>query len=250
MERAAPAARNRCAGSTSPEADATQGGVMNIVFVLFPNLTQLDFTGPLQVLSRVPGAAIHLAAKTRQPVPTDTVLKLLPTTTFEECPPADVLCVPGGFGIDEAMNDAALTAFVRREGARARYVTSVCTGAFVLGAAGLLRGRRATTHWAYHADLARVGAIPTKGRVVRDENAFTGGGVTAGIDFAFVLAAEIAGTDVAKAIQLGLEYDPAPPFTAGAPDRAATETLAALETRYAPRIDKFREALANAMKSP
>lgn len=222
---------------------------MNIVFVLFPNVTQLDLTGPLQALSRLPGARVSLAAKTLDPTPTDTVLKLLPTTTFADCPPADVLCVPGGFGIDEAMGEPELMSFVRRAGAGAQYVTSVCTGAFILGAAGLLKGRKATTHWAYHAELARVGAIPTRGRVVRDGNIFTGGGVTAGLDFAFALAAEIAGDNAAKAIQLGLEYDPAPPFDAGAPERAGRAAVAAMEKKYAPRLEKFRRALAAVLNS-
>lgn len=217
-----------------------------IAFVLFPNVTQLDFTGPLQVLSRVPGAQIHIVAKSLASVSTDAALTLNPTTTFRDCPPVDVLVVPGGFGVDDAMNDADLMAFVKREGARAKYVTSVCTGAFILGAAGLLKGRKATTHWAYHGELARVGAIPTKARVVRDGNIFTGGGVTAGIDFAFTLAAELAGDSVAKAIQLGLEYDPAPPFDGGAPEKAAPETRAAMTERYSGRLAAFRDALARA----
>lgn len=219
-----------------------------IVFVIFPNVTQLDFTGPLQVLSRVPGAAIHIVAKSAAPVSTDAALTLNPTCVFADCPPADVLVVPGGFGVDDAMGDADLMAFVRREGARAKYVTSVCTGAFILGAAGLLRGKKATTHWAYHDDLKLVGAIPTKGRVVRDGNIFTGGGVTAGIDFAFTVAAELAGEDVARAIQLGIEYDPAPPFAGGSPERADAATLAAMEKRYGPRIAEFRKAIARAVK--
>ncbi|MDZ7626861.1 MAG: DJ-1/PfpI family protein [Parvularculaceae bacterium] len=221
-------------------------GLMNIVFVLFPNVTQLDFTGPLQVLSRLPSAKIHIAASTMAPVATDATLTLNPTTTFADCPPADVLVIPGGFGVDDAMNDPALMSFVSRESARATYVTSVCTGAFILGAAGLLKGRRATTHWAYREDLALVGAIPVKARVVRDGNVFTGGGVTAGIDFALTLAAEIAGEAVARAIQLSLEYDPAPPFDAGAPEKATAETLAATKQRFAPRLDAFRQALARA----
>jgi cyclohexyl-isocyanide hydratase len=220
---------------------------VNIVFVIFPNVTQLDFTGPLQVLSRLPGASVHIAAASMAPIATDATLTLNPTTTFADCPQADVLVVPGGFGIDDAMNDKALMDFVRREGARARYVTSVCTGAFILGAAGLLKARRATTHWAYHGELARVGAIPTHGRVVRDGNLFTGGGVTAGIDFAFALAAEIAGEGVARAIQLGLEYDPQPPFDSGAPDRAEAPVLAAMDARYRPRLEAFRVALARAL---
>ena len=162
---------------------------LQIGFVLFPNVTQLDFTGPLQILSRLPGAEVHLIASSLDPVPTDAVLTLNPTVTFADCPPLDIICIPGGFGTDQAVTDETLIEFVRREGARARYVTSVCTGAFVLGAAGILKGKKATTHWAYHAELARVGAIPTKERVVRDGNIFTGGGVTAGIDFALTLAA-------------------------------------------------------------
>lgn len=219
---------------------------MNIVFVLFPNVTQLDFTGPLQVLSRLPGAHVHIAAKTLAPVATDAALTLNPTCTFADCPPADVLCVPGGFGVDDAMRDADLMAFVKRHAARATYLTSVCTGAFILGAAGLLKGKKATTHWAYHEELAKVGAIPVRARVVRDGNVFTGGGVTAGIDFAFTLAAEIAGEGVAKAIQLGLEYDPAPPFDAGAPEKADAPARAAMDARFAPRLAAFRKALSEA----
>jgi cyclohexyl-isocyanide hydratase len=220
---------------------------VTIAFVLFPNVTQLDFTGPLQVLSRIPGAKVHLAAKSMAPVTTDAVLTLNPTSTFEECPPVDVLVVPGGFGVDEAMNDPELMGFVKREGARAKYVTSVCTGAFVLGAAGLLKGKRATTHWAFLADLDSVGAIPTSARVVRDGNIFTGGGVTAGIDFALTLAAEIAGESVAKSIQLGLEYDPAPPFDGGSPGKADAHIHAAMVERYRPRREAFRRALARAV---
>ncbi|TPW04400.1 MAG: ThiJ/PfpI domain-containing protein, partial [Alphaproteobacteria bacterium] len=167
-------------------------------FVIFPNLTQLDFTGPLQVLHRLPGAQTHIVAKTLDPVPSDCGLSLLPTTTFADCPPLDLICIPGGFGVDQAMADAETIDFVKRQGARAKYVTSVCTGAFILGAAGLLNGKRATTHWAYRDFLPLVGATPEKARVVRDGNTFTGGGVTAGIDFALTVAAEIAGTDVAQ----------------------------------------------------
>lgn len=219
---------------------------MNIVFILFPNLTQLDFTGPLQVLSRLPGAKIHLAAKTTAPVPSDGVLTFNPTCAFADCPPADVICVPGGFGVDDAILDDELMTFVKREGARAKYMTSVCTGAFILGAAGLLKGKKATTHWAYHDELAKVGAAPVRARVVRDGNLITGGGVTAGIDFALTATAEIAGEDVAKAIQLSLEYDPAPPFDAGSPEKAPASILDAMKARYAPRLEAFRAALAHA----
>lgn len=222
-------------------------GQTNVVFVLFHNLTQLDFTGPLQVLSRLPDAKVHLAAREMRPIETDAALTLNPTCTFSDCPQADVLCIPGGFGVDDAVNDPALMGFVKAQAEGARYVTSVCTGAFVLGAAGLLKGKRATTHWAYHDELTKVGAVPVKARVVRDGDIFTGGGVTAGIDFAFTLMAEIAGADHARAVQLGLEYDPAPPFDAGSPDKASPETRNAMTDRYAARVDDFRAALKTAM---
>lgn len=216
---------------------------LNTGFVIFPNLTQLDFTGPLQVLSRLPGWKTHIVAKTMDPVPSDCGLSLAPTATFETAPPLDLICIPGGFGVDQAVEDEATLRYVRTQGERARYVTSVCTGAFILGAAGLLRGKRATTHWAYHDLLARVGATPEHGRVVRDGNLFTGGGVTAGIDFAFVLANEIAGADVAQAIQLALEYDPAPPFAAGSPARAPERVRGIADQRFAPRLAGFGEIL-------
>jgi cyclohexyl-isocyanide hydratase len=214
------------------------------VFVLFPNVTRLDFTGPLQVLHRLPGAATHIAAKTLVPVPSDCGLALVPTTTFAECPQADLLCVPGGFGVSGAMADAETVAFVRAQGANARFVTSVCTGAFVLGAAGLLRGKRATTHWAYRHLLPEVGAVREDARVVRDGNVFTGGGVTAGIDFAFTVMAEIAGPDTAQSIQLALEYDPHPPFDAGGPDRAPAALLDRVGAFYAKRTDEFAAEIA------
>jgi len=214
-----------------------------IGFVVFPNLTQLDFTGPLQVLHRLPGATTHIVARTRDPVPSDGPLTIQPTVTFAECPPLDLICVPGGFGVDQAMENEETIAFVRREGARARYVTSVCTGAFILGAAGLLRGKRATTHWAFHHLLPRVGAIPVQERVVRDGNTFTGGGVTAGLDFAFTVMQEIAGPGVAQAVQLGIEYDPKPPFDGGSPARAPAEIKAAVDQRYAPALEAFQKVL-------
>jgi len=216
---------------------------LHIGFVLFPDVTQLDFTGPLQILSRLPGVKVHLVASSLDRVPTDAVLTLNPTVTFNDCPPLDIICIPGGFGTDQAIKDEALLGFVRREGAQARYVTSVCTGAFVLGAAGLLKGKKATTHWAYHKELARVGAIPTKGRVVRDGNIFTGGGVTAGIDFALTLAAEVAGEAFAQGIQLGVEYDPAPPFNAGSPEAAPSEVRDRMSEFYGRRLEEFRAVL-------
>jgi cyclohexyl-isocyanide hydratase len=211
--------------------------------VVFPNLTQLDFTGPLQVLHHLPGATTHIVSKTGVPVPSDCPLSILPTATFADCPPLDLLCIPGGVGMDQAMEDEETIAFVRPEGARARYVTSVCTGAFILGAAGLLRGKRATTHWALHHLLPRVGAIPVKERVVRDGNTFTGGGVTAGVDFAFVVLSEIAGPVVAQTVQLGIEYDPKPPFAAGSPTRAPMEIKARVDQGYERRLPEFEKVL-------
>jgi cyclohexyl-isocyanide hydratase len=220
---------------------------LNIGFVLFPNLTQLDFTGPLQVLHRLPGSTTHIAAKTRDPVPSDCGLSLLPTTTFAECPPLDLMCIPGGFGVSGAIADTATIDFVRTQGARAKYVTSVCTGAFVLGVAGLLKGKRATTHWAYTSLLPLVGATYEKARVVRDGNVFTGGGVTAGIDFALTVAAELAGAEVAQRIQLSIEYDPAPPYSAGNPDSAPAPVREKLGAAFETRLTTFRGELAAAL---
>jgi len=220
---------------------------MQIGFVLFPNVTQLDFTGPLQMLHRVPGATTHILARTLAPVPSDCGLGLVPTGTFAEAPALDMICVPGGFGVGAAIQDEETLAFVRAAGQSARYVTSVCTGAFLLGAAGLLRGRRATTHWAYHHLLPLVGAIPQQGRVVRDGDVFTGGGVTAGIDFALTVAAEIASPQAAQRIQLATEYDPEPPFAAGSPDRASVEVSDELKALYAVRAAEFKNEISAAL---
>jgi len=219
----------------------------NIGFVLFPNVTQLDLTGPLQVLHRLPQARAHVAAKSLEPVASDCGLSLVPTTSFAACEPLDLLCVPGGFGVSGAIADADTIDFVRRQAARAKYVTSVCTGAFVLGVAGLLKGRRATTHWAYTDLLPLVGAVHAQARVVRDGNVFTGAGVTAGIDFALSLAAEVAGSEAAERIQLSLEYDPAPPFTAGNPRLAPASVREGVSERFAARLATFRGELEGAI---
>jgi cyclohexyl-isocyanide hydratase len=158
-----------------------------------------------------------------------------------------MICVPGGFGVGAAIRDAETLAFVRAAGQSARYVTSVCTGAFLLGAAGLLRGRRATTHWAYHHLLPLVGAIPQHGRVVRDGDVFTGGGVTAGIDFALTVAAELASPQAAQRIQLTTEYDPEPPFAAGSPDRAPVEVSDELKAFFAVRTAEFKNEISAAL---
>lgn len=219
--------------------------LFNVGFVIFPELTQLDFTGPQQVLARLPRSAMHIVAKSAAPVPSDSGLGLVPTHTFENCPRLDLICVPGGStGVVQAMGDRQTLEFVRRQSATAQYVTSVCTGAFILGAAGLLKGRRATTHWAYAELLPLVGATHERGRVVKDGNVITAGGVTSGIDFGLTVVAEIAGETVAQAIQLGLEYDPSPPFDAGHPDRAPDAAKAAVFPRYEKARAAFREAIA------
>lgn len=219
--------------------------LFNIGFVIFPNLTQLDFTGPLQVLSRLPQSTIHIVAKSREPVPSDCGLSLLPTHTFADCPPLDLICVPGGGnGVVAAANDQETIDFVRRQASHAKYVTSVCTGAFILGVAGVLRGRRATTHWAFTELLPLVGATHEKARIVRDGNVITAGGVTSGIDFGLSVVAEIAGEQTAQAIQLGIEYDPTPPFSCGHPDRApAGLTQGLLASRYGKLTSAFRAGL-------
>lgn len=215
---------------------------MHIGLLLFPRLTQLDLTGPFEVFANTPGATVHLIWKTCDPVTAITGMKIVPDTTFDDCPQLDVICVPGGSGVAEQMEDPEVLDFLRRQARAARYITSVCTGALVLGAAGLLKGKRATTHWASHDFLATLGAIPTPGRVVRDGNIFTGGGVTAGIDFALTLVAEMCGADVAQAIQLQIEYAPDPPFNAGSPETAPSEVLTMARQRGA-GMRAQREAL-------
>jgi cyclohexyl-isocyanide hydratase len=198
---------------------------IHVAFLLFPNVTQLDLTGPAQVLSRLGNTKIDLVARTRDPVPTDAGFDLLPTATFADVSRADILCVPGGFGTVAAMEDTETLDWVRRTGNDATWVTSVCTGSLVLAAAGLLTGYRAACHWASRHQLAWFGAEPVAERTVFDRNRVTGGGVTAGIDFALALTAAIRGEDHAKFVQLSIEYDPAPPFDSGTPEKADAATL-------------------------
>jgi len=220
----------------------------NVGFVIFPHLTQLDFTGPQQVLARLPDSTMHIVAKSAAPVPSDSGLGLVPTHTFKNCPHLDLICVPGGnAGVVQAIADRELIEFVRQQSSTAKYVTSVCTGAFILGVAGLLKGRRATTHWAFVELLPLVGATHEKGRVVKDGNVITAGGVTSGIDFGLRMVAEIAGEQVAQAIQLGLEYDPDPPFVAGHPDRASASVKTMVAPRYERARANFRAELARLM---
>jgi cyclohexyl-isocyanide hydratase len=201
--------------------------ISRIAFLLFPGVTQLDLTGPAQVLSRLPGARVDLVWDSLSPVPTDAGFSILPTATFADVSAADLLCVPGGLGIADVIDHAPALNWVRQIGAEAQWVTSVCTGALILGAAGLLRGYRATTHWAWHDQLALFGAEPVAARTVFDRNRVTGGGVTAGIDFALALMAQMTDAKSAQTVQLALEYDPAPPFDSGAPAKAGPDIVAA-----------------------
>src|SRR5260370_34282577 len=215
---------------------------LQIGLVIVPKVTQLDLTGPGQVFSSVPGAKVHLIWKRIEPVTSDSVLTLMPTITFADCPQLDVICVPGGFGTDEMGNDDEVLDFLRRQAEGAKYVTSVCTGSLVLGAAGLLRGYRATTHWSAMDHLAACGGAPERTRVCVDRNRVTGGGVTAGIDFALTLLSIMVDRPTAEAIQLRLEYNPAPPFNAGSPDTAPPEILALMKERIAPLRQRRSEA--------
>lgn len=217
---------------------------LHIGILVFPNVQQLDLTGPYEVFASIPGAKVHLIWKDRSAITSATGLALTPTMTFAECPVLDVLCVPGGGGINALLQDAEVLGFLRAQAARARYVSSVCTGSLVLGAAGLLKGRRATTHWNSHDFLAKFGAIPTRGRVVRDGNLFTAGGVTAGIDFGLTVVAELLGEAQAQAIQLAHEYAPEPPFQAGTPETAPPAVVAAAKERVA-SIRKARQAIVD-----
>lgn len=217
---------------------------LHIAFLLFPDVTQLDLTGPAQVLSRLGNAKLDLVAKTLDPVATDAQFSLLPTATFADVARTDILCVPGGFGVLPAMEDEETLAWLRQVAAEAQWVTSVCTGSLLLAAAGLLTGYRSACHWASREQLAFFGVEAVADRVVFDRNRVSGGGVTAGIDFALALTAAIRGEEHAKLVQLSLEYDPAPPFDSGSPDRASPETLAyyqAMVEKYAPgRAEKVR----------
>ena len=200
---------------------------MKIAMLVYPGMTPLDMLGPLQTWSAWPGADIQIVWKTTDPVMTDTGMAVVPTHSFADSFEApDILFAPGGLvPTFELMSDEATMTYLRERGAKARWITSVCTGAMLLGSAGLLKGYKATTHWAAHDRLEALGAIPTQGRYVIDRNRATGGGVTAGIDFGLALMAQIAGEDLAKVVQLSLEYSPQPPFQSGTPAEASAATL-------------------------
>ena len=213
-----------------------------IVIPIYEGVTQLDFTGPHQFFSRLPGTKVVVASVGARPVQVDgfSFAGLADLGTIDHC---DVLCVPGGNGCTNAMEDKLYMSAIRGRAAGARYITSVCTGSLILGAAGLLEGKRAACHWAWRDQLALFGAIPDPGRVVHDGNIFTGGGVTAGIDFALTLAAEIAGPEFAQGLQLALEYAPAPPFDSGRPETAPPEVVARVTAMRAGAMDNRRAAI-------
>ena len=199
----------------------------------FPGVQQLDLTAPYEVFASTEGAEVHLVWKDTSPIISATKLVLQPTTTFADCPQLDVICVPGGSGINALLEDDAVLAFLRETAATARFVSSVCTGSLVLGAAGLLKGKKATSHWNAIDFLAGFGAIATPGRVVRDGNIFTAGGVTAGIDFGLTIVAALCGQEEAESVQLSLEYAPEPPFNSGTPKEASADVLKKTRERLA-----------------
>jgi transcriptional regulator GlxA family with amidase domain len=217
-----------------------------VVFALFPGVTQLDFTGPHQVFSSLPGAEVILASAAGGAIEAGGII-FAGLRKLAEIPVCDVICVPGGIGVtDNAIRDEVFLGELRRLAATARFVTSVCTGSLALGAAGLLRGKRAATHWAWRELLAPFGAIADRRRVVRDGNVITGGGVTAGIDFALSVVAELTDPETAQAIQLQIEYAPAPPFDAGCPETAPPAILARVRERNAAIAARRREAVEQA----
>jgi len=216
-----------------------------IAMLLYPRFTTLDLVGPQQVLSVLPNTIVHLVAKTRDPVTTDSHVTIVPDRDFADCEPEyDVVFIPGGHGTSVMVQDDETLDFVRTVAGKARYLTSVCTGSLILAAAGLLDGYRAASHWAFREFLSAYGAIPDDRRVVIDRNRMTGGGVTAGIDFALQLAAVLTDEPFARTLQLVLEYDPAPPFDCGSPERADEATLEAAVTRLAGGVSAMRRVAA------
>ena len=220
---------------------------LTIVFPIYPGVTQLDFTGPHQFFSRLPGVKPVVASVEGKPITADGLIfsGLIPLEQIDRC---EVLCIPGGFGCIDAIKDPRYLSAIQSLAQNARYLTSVCTGSLILGAAGLLEGKRAACHWAWREFLPLFGAIPDPDRVVRDGNIITGGGVTAGIDFALTLAAELTSPTMAQSVQLGLEYAPAPPFHAGTPDTAPPDVLARVGGLFAKANLERRVALEQAAR--
>jgi cyclohexyl-isocyanide hydratase len=215
-----------------------------IGMLIFPRMTQLDMTGPYEVLARLPNTVVDLVARSLDPVTTDRGMQIVPTVTYASCLPLDVVMVPGGPGQQDLMEDEDALGFLRQRAGSAKYVTSVCTGSLVLAAAGLLKGKRATCHWAAVEHLKLLGAIPVREKVVVDGNIVTGAGVASGIDFALALAAILAGEQVAREIQLQIEYDPAPPFNSGSPQTAAPAILETVKARLAKLSEERRTVAA------
>ena len=238
--------------SPNGQGDTIMPEPVSIAFLLYPNVTQLDLTGPAQFLARLGNQRIDLVWKSKDPVPTDCGFSILPTATFADIRSADILCVPGGPGSIDMMEDGQVLGWIAAVAAEAKWVTSVCTGSLILAGAGLLRGYRATSHWAWREYLSLFGAEPVEERIVFDRNRVTGGGVTAGIDFGLALTAAIRGEEFAKAVQLGLEYDPAPPFDSGSPEKAGealTAFVRARSRRDAPDRETRIRAVAERMKA-
>ncbi|MDO8775131.1 MAG: DJ-1/PfpI family protein [Burkholderiaceae bacterium] len=215
-----------------------------IGFLLYPHVTQLDLTGPAQVLSAMSGAQLHFVWKSTAPVLSDASLTLLPTDTFASCPDLDMICVPGGPGQQMLMQDTEVLAWLARQGAQAKWVTSVCSGSLLLGAAGLLKGYRAASHWNYREHLPKFGATIDEARVSIDRNRITGGGVTAGIDFALQVVAAVRGEAEAKEIQLFIEYAPEPPFDCGRPETAGPELAQRVKRRLAAAVAQLAGAVS------
>ena len=211
---------------------------MNIGMLIFPDMTQLDFTGPYEIFAQLPDCKVSVIAKSLDPVAAKGGLRFLPDATLDTALSLDLVFVPGGPGTGALLEDRETLEFLRRQSKDAKYVTSVCTGALVLGAAGLLKGYKATTHWLSLDLLPVFGAIALPDRVVTDRNRITGGGVTAGIDFALTVAAEVAGADKAKSIQLLIEYNPAPPFACGHPATADANIVGGVRAMMAPLQEK------------
>ena len=221
---------------------------MRIAALVFPRLTQLDLTGPYEVFSRVPGAEVMLVAKSLEPVRSEFGLPIVPNATFENTAPCTLLFCPGGPGVNDAILDDDLLSFVRTQAELAQYITSVCSGSLILAAAGLLDGYRATTHWTAMEFLPLFGAFAIDERIVRDRNRITGGGVTAGIDFALAVVAELRGPEVAKQIQLDIEYDPQPPFDSGHPSRAERSIVESVMESRTAALQRRRDAVATAAR--
>jgi len=216
---------------------------ISVGMVLFEGVTQLDLTGPYEVFARMPNTRVHLLAATMAPVRTEWGLTITPTVSFDDAPPLDVICVPGGWGVNVQLENAVMIQFLRQQGRQTRLVGSVCSGALLIGAAGLLQGYRATTHWMSHDMLSLLGAVPVRERVVIDRDRITGAGVTAGIDLALVVASTLFSDTVAQSIELAIEYDPAPPFVSGSPDAAPANVRDEVLRVSAPALEQRRAIL-------